>query len=365
MMTGNRAELENYLRQNIDFSLLDQDQIYSFLNQDQTDKDNRYRVFAWLIQLHLISNEKEKMIENILDMYQNYLENIGSQFNESSNPFQNTQDEETSLIYLDVRRISDWFLNMAKPLNFDQCYLDDFQFHIRRILYFLPKIDPQSDFHYIQGFDRYASITYLLGLDFIRKVSNNNLLPFSLEFAEMLSLHFTHDFISLSRLLINITNSPKEIMDVFENIDKIIEKEIPSISKNLKKCSTSSVHFALRWTLLLFADEHDFNNCLVLWDHFVLHQKDFPTYMVNVSISHLKQVPYDGISYIDKIQNFKNWDVPQIIKEAENYSDEYIFLKYCIGATVTAFAIYFGVKVFKKKPTPKPTFFDIVKNKLI
>lgn len=339
-MNEKREEMKNALK-NIDFPFNDQDQITSFLQQDQKDKDNIFRVFAWLIQFGVLSNEKDEAINIILDMYEQYNEDINYYFNDSINPLQNIQDEETSLILLDVRRINDWFIKMATPFKYDKTYLDDFQFHIRRILFFLPKIkeDPflknvsifnllkkmgnQSEYHYIQGFDRYASITYILSLDFIKKINDSyKSTLFPLEFAEMLSLYFTYLFIGLSRLFINITNSTQQTMEVFEKIDEQIELEIPSISKKLKNCSTSSIHFALRWALLLFADEHNFDNCLILWDHFVLHQTDFAYYIIQISISHLKQVPYDGISYIDKIQNFKNWDLSTIISEAESKTDD-------------------------------------------
>lgn len=358
-MNDKREEMKNALNE-INFSYDDVNVVISFLQQDKKEKDNQFRVFAWLQQFGLISNDKDRAINDILNMYEQYKESINHYYNDSTDPFQNMQDEELSLILLDVRRITDWFIRMAVPLKSDQSYIDDFQFHIRRILFFLPKLteEPflkktwifqtlknsncQTEYHYIQGFDRYASITYILSLDFIKKINDNvKFMLFPLEFAEMLSLYFTYLFISLSRLLINITNSTQKTMEVFEKFDKTIEKEIPSISKKLKNCSTSSIHFALRWVLLLFADEHNFENCLILWDHFVLHQKDFSKYMIKVSISHLRQVPYDGVSYIDKIQNFKNWDVSKIIKEVENDTNDYI-LRIC------NFVLYASIKSIEK-----------------
>jgi hypothetical protein len=87
----------------------------------------------------------------------------------------------------------------------------------------------------------------------------------------------------------------------------------------LKRAGHGSIHFALRWELLLFADEYQAHPMLLLWDQILVRRKEFETFLYALCVAHASQVPPaepDEIA-IRKVQNWKDWDVMKIVEDAD------------------------------------------------
>jgi hypothetical protein len=77
-------------------------------------------------------------------------------------------------------------------------------------------------------------------------------------------------------------------------------------------------HFALRWVIVLFADEHNLQDTWLLWDAIVAHRANASAFIRQLSVAHLLQVPlgkYEQV--IEDIQNNREWNVPELIRVAQ------------------------------------------------
>ncbi|OHT15777.1 hypothetical protein TRFO_13764 [Tritrichomonas foetus] len=295
--------------ENLDDHFFNAAVIKDFLKSDSIEKENVFRVFAWLISFDLIPVSKDKALRSLTHLYLDFQKFVNENFDNINDPLSSLNEDDANLIALDIKRISEWFLKIASPLTFDQCYFSDLHLHLYRILASISKTSRK--YNYTQGFDRYVTMTYILSLDFIRNFD----LP--LDFAEMLSYHFSLKFIDLSRKYISLTDM-ELTMSRFDVFDQRIIERMPEKMELLKQCGSKSFHFGLRWAILLFSDEHEFYECILLWDHFILHQNDFNSFLQNVFISHLKQIPInEETNFIDTIQRFRKWNISEIIAEAE------------------------------------------------
>jgi hypothetical protein len=216
---------------------------------------------------------------------------------------------ERSLIEMDLQRGLHMAARHGGLLGLADDHLADVELRCARILTLLSL--SSRKFSYTQGFDRFANVTYLLALNFAVKLN----LPRDL--AEAFSFHLCEEILVMSSAFTMLDNTA----DAFTRLDRSIKNKFPGLWASLKRAGHTSLHFAFRWKMLMFADEHDLFSVLLIWDQLIAHRHQYTRYMESFCIAHVSQVPLkDDMFIVAEIQSFKNWDIVEIIEHANRLS---------------------------------------------
>jgi len=170
------------------------------------------------------------------------------------------------------------------------------------------------DFRYIQGYDRFVFVVYAVALDFA--------LHFGLcrELAEAICYRLAQELITLVQIG-SFLEEPMRTQLYFDEKDQTLMDYAPAIMTALRMDRHGSIHFALRWQILLFADEYRAKPLLFLWDKVVEHRDVYKSFLYGLCIAHVRQVPPpipDEIT-VEKIQRYKDWNVFAAVEFAEDW----------------------------------------------
>ena len=290
------------------------DDVDAFLSRMDVQKSNSSRFICWLISFGLLPPNDAKWATGLYSLYQRYRSILQDRLPDPLHPLSAVRDKTSDVIACDIERGLAWFYGLAGELQLSEFYTRDAELRVTRVLSLLSLSVPE--FSYCQGYDRYAFVNYLLALDFCSQCG----LP--VQFAEALSFPLVNEFIKMTRISHYLEN-PTETEAHFDDMDRAMADVCPEKMMMLREMQHGSIHFALRWELLLFADEYNARPLLLLWDQ-VLHVKDrYRDMLFALCIAHLKQVPLAGTDEImvEKIQQFKGWNLPRIIADAHQYMD--------------------------------------------
>ena len=279
--------------------------IYHFLSSHQKDKDPILRLIAWLIELNVIMFEGVSVsVSSLVIQYKNI---INSKLNDVQKPTNSLSTEEGELIIIDTERTIGWINDLGRQMKLEPSLFDNAMISAQRVLTTLSLCD--SFYSYIQGFDRYISINFLLGLQVAAKLNIEE----KQTFAEAMSFF-------ISKYLLQVVNVNKYNKDYafamshFGELDRMIEQARPEITQNLRLMNVSSLHFAMKWELLSFADEHNIKNILLIWDSIILNKSDYLKYILCLDLAHVKQVKINPDQFvIQTLQNYTNWDIDDIL----------------------------------------------------
>ena len=109
-------------------------------------------------------------------------------------------------------------------------------------------------------------------------------------------------------------DDPNSISAHFEGLDARMMEANPSVMQAFASSNQSSVHFALRWEIMLFADEHNFEGLMLIWDNIIAHHTCASSYIEALCIAHFKQAPSESLS---DLQHFKKWDYKKLLLDAD------------------------------------------------
>jgi hypothetical protein len=282
------------------------DEIILFLSSRDPDKPNDVRLISWLVAFNVIPSTPSKWSHSLSTLYTEYL-NIRSSLSTSNESFDFDLGPIDRIIKSDTSRSIVWFTEMSQNPIFSDLSSLDGEFTANCILAVLHR----QSFSYIQGYDRYVFVTLLLAFDFCVKAD----LPS--DFAEAISFNLSREFIKLTEISTFLENAA-ETQSHFERLDEELLIFAPAWLTLLRRSHQGSIHFALRWELLLFADEYPVKSLLLLWDHTLKWKTEFHRFRTALSIAHVKQTPLPTQNEmpIEVIQNYRGWDVSQVIDEA-------------------------------------------------
>lgn len=275
--------------------------ISKFLSSSSFDKKSNLRILSWLFSLRIIHFPFDyKEINSLRRSYQtDYLDK-----------FLKSPSNDEKPIKQDLDRTISWFKKLIKNNNisvrknlpqlaYDSSY---------RILSILSLSD--SFYRYLQGYDRYVFIFLILGYDALKKSDN---------FVEALAFYLMRAFLKFfnpSRFTIN-----REFgLNFFYVLDAKIASARPDIAQLFKHYQVSSLHYAVRWALLSFADEHNLQEIFLLWDHILVNQNKYLDYISELCVGHVIQIePVKSEHIIQTIQAKENWDVVKAIHYADSH----------------------------------------------
>ena len=283
----------------------DKETAKEFVSRVDMQKCNSTRYLAWMLILDGLPCNSELWPKTFYYLVRSYREKLDFYPMENSIPTC-LESQNAQQIISDVHRANGTFRSFARAIGIPDELCDDAVTRIARLTIIMFKEAPQ--YHYLQGYDRFALISYALALSFVLKIG------LSYIEAEALAL-------SLFRRLITLCDadqyleSSSQVVQHFCDIDAFLRVHNPEI---MEMGGTSAV-FAGNWAGVLFAESHKPLEVLLIWDHFVYHHKDSLLYFKAMTSAHLKQVAKadDNFAQLQEIQKFEDWDVNRLLQDAE------------------------------------------------
>jgi hypothetical protein len=209
------------------------------------------------------------------------------------------------VITVDLHRTLPWLAMAAADLHITLPEDPVPSLHAHRVL---AAIDLANRYLvYTQGYDRYVLILYLLTLQF---TTQWQLPP---EVAESLTFHLTNKVLLLANLPVFLDCS-KSTEKKFQLLDNAVHKRLPVLSKALKSYGHTSLHYALRWRLLLFSEEHPVREVFVLWDAIFAAKDSVDAFFEDLMVAHLRQIKIGGDrGLVERIQKHRDWDCEELL----------------------------------------------------
>jgi hypothetical protein len=278
-----------------------------FLLLRYPDKSNSIRLISWLMAFRLLPHNPREWAHTLCDLSNVYFD-VLAQFPTDSDPLDSIPISASRVIRPDLSRTIIWFNSLAKtaPFSVNSEGADKMAARI-----FSAMTIRFRDFSYAQGHDRYLFVTLLLALDFCEKCR------MSRDLGEAICFHLTHEFVKLTRIS-SFLEDPAGTRDHFEKMDADLMMYAPGWMIPLRQSYQGSVHFALRWELLLFADEYPIEGLLLLWDQVLAKIEQYKAFLYALCIAHVQQVPLPrpGEMPIEVLQTYRGWDVYRAIDDA-------------------------------------------------
>ncbi|KAK8894639.1 hypothetical protein M9Y10_023076 [Tritrichomonas musculus] len=326
--------------------ILDFSDAVSFLKEPNLNKDNVMRMLSWLIVLKIIPDTSVESSVAVANMYRAYRMIIKKKLEGAEDPLEKINVKESRVIIADINRSLYWFDSLAKSINLEEYYTQEVRAHTIRILSLLSL--SSKVLSYLQGFDRYVLVSYLLGLIFISKSG----LPTTV--AEAISYFLSLNLLKMSRPDKLLVDNDKTVQH-FQELDSKIAIYAPDVYEKMSSNEVSSLLFALRWQLLIFADEHDLKGLLYIWDNAIVNRAQYSNYLESLSISHICQIPEDSQgNLVEVIQHYRKWDNVEIVRKADSLLSEIEsskhyrigVLNYVLFFLILAVIIYYLYRVF-------------------
>ncbi|EAY09768.1 hypothetical protein TVAG_414200 [Trichomonas vaginalis G3] len=292
--------------------IYDFDDVQEFLLRRDFRKPVEIRFLAWLIRFSIIPAARSEWVSKLQSKYSAYKVLCQHFFKESiDTPLVKLENDIAYTIRVDIERTHTWFLNLAKLLHIPQTFLENTNIMVERILSVITLDTPNLS--YVQGHDRYAWISLLIGLFFIAKGGLNA------DFAEAMAFYLSRAFIAYNPISQDIENFSK-IEAHFKILDALVEKHVPEAYAMLNSVGHSSMHYALKWELTLFADEHNIHELMYLWDQILGRLEDITDFLRYLCVAHIQQVPIPKMAdeMAQAIQRNRNWDLPHLIDFADS-----------------------------------------------
>lgn len=274
-----------------------------FLKSNDVNKSNVERFLAWMIHFDAIPEDSSLWPQTFYQLIIAYKGRLDF-YSQSC-----LDEKATTAIVNDVKRALTWFNVLATMFGFDSSIVSCDC--ITRVICFLMRETPQ--YNYLQGYDRYAIISYLVSLSFCEKLQIGNIATEA--FAISLLRHIIQ-FSDTSQYL----TTDASIQLYYSELELVLKQKNEKIMLALSKANITSLDFASPWVGVLFADIHKPFQLVLLWDHLIYHHNEFQPFFAQVVSAHLNQVPFNEDPYImlGNIQNYKNWDIQKILEESES-----------------------------------------------
>lgn len=286
------------------------DDARKFLLTDNHGKNMVDRLISYLICLKIISPLRPKWSESLLIAVDMYYSSLKYYFKDDyKNALRIVSTKSESIMSVDFPRTLGWFNEMAPTIGAEISKEIDVLEIISRIFAILEREHPELQ--YTQGFDRYAYSFFAMALSFCQKGS----LP--IEFGEAITYHLVCNTISLLPMT-KLLDDQQKLMEHFDRLDKVLMNYDYQKYKLLTDFNASILFFGVRFEMLLFADEHSFEETLRIWDQ-IFGRLESYEYMINAfTLAHVHQakIEDDCPNVLESILHNQKWDVDKLILDA-------------------------------------------------
>jgi hypothetical protein len=290
-------------------SIFTESEATNFLLKLAFDKNNISRLFAWLRLFNLIPEHRTAVPAAVAGLHESYLALVAKELKDPEAPLEKLKPKDANVIRADIGRSIRWFHKIAAGALADGLPPDaTVTLHAYRILTLISLLG--EDYTYTQGFDRYLFVTYLLGLVF----TTAGKLPPAV--AESLSYHLTAAILPLPDVN-SVLNESDKSKAVNARIDERVAIAAPDLTRQLRGADLRSYHYALRWRLLFFTDEHKWPNIPLIWDAIFARREFVDDIFTELAVAHMAQIPAGpDVSALQRIQQYRDWDVERLLRDA-------------------------------------------------
>lgn len=310
--------------------------VLQFLQQNNYYKHVGARFLCWMIQLELLSPVRSKWVSELFNLHASYNEiklKYFSKFplNQSKTDYETIENSPFFLltsqishsILSDIQVTQAWFDKYLDNVGIQSHYKDDARMKFINVVTAINLEYP--DLSYTQGNDRLIWISYLVSLAF----SSSGGLDRS--FAEAMSYYLSRSLISRVKVSRYISDFP-HLSRHYHKLDAFLEQEEPELATILENEHHSAIHYAMKWELTLFSDEHKdrVHELMYILDQIIARIDNFSQFFRCLCVAYVRQVGLDlendrnkddQRDMIMRLQQKKDWDVARIVDDAVDMMD--------------------------------------------
>jgi hypothetical protein len=291
------------------------------------------RCYAWLVLLRVFPIDPvswPSTLSVLVSEYEGYLDDLcltdhltklvpleQAHFN-----FGVSNNSLMELIHSDIARTGHHIYCLpALPISGDPSTdpLMAFTGHLRkmeRILYTLGMVNRALGYN--QGFNELLQPFYLLLFSVKQLFQGSEIAIECLGFQMLLRLlHETR-----LRKLFVVGISSNSIITELAEFSKLFEKFLPQIASHLNTLDVQPICYCYRWFSLLFAQEFEMPNVVMIWDRLLVHVSDLVRYLFLIGLGFLKcweqEIAWmDAPMFLSWCQALKPQDIPSALTYAD------------------------------------------------
>ena len=316
------------------------------------------RAIAWLILFNVypkVSNDWNDYQEKIIKDYRVLVndvchlenwENVRLRPNCQKSEYNVQNQELMHLIHGDILRSGRHICFFPNAIPMDNLSPDNslapFSEHMRRLERILYVLGECNAFSYMQGFNELICPIYftlckakaLFGDDMFEvEALTLQCLQYLLTATPLIEFYTTQDDSSI-------------LLHDLNQFTIVFEKHLPNEAKIMKKLDLHPLHYCYRWLNLLFGQEHELPELLIVWDSLLSHIDDIVNFSFYVAIARIKVLSprLNPNDVAETLQVFQNREIPNIYVVLRDANNMYIQEKQ--GKTLTK------RNVFRRRSSP-------------
>lgn len=283
----------------------------SFLNDTKETKSFHDHLLPWLIQFNIIPSDEKLWPESLNKLIENYKNCVSKYAADGEEPDTAALEKKLEdIVPRDLGRSLKIFTEMMSDLKINEAAFPNPSFRFHRIFVILRNEIPK--FSYLQGNDRFVYISTIVSLLFC---SQFEVQP---DVAEAFGYHVSKHL--LEKLAFgNAVLDPDESFLVFNGLSELIAKATPATYSAFNSQGLKPEMYALNWYLLLFADQYEIDQLLVVWDHLFLNVDKFQNYVTVLCASHLNQIQIGNNvgETMQRILKARDFNLTRLFNDAE------------------------------------------------
>jgi len=196
--------------------------------------------------------------------------------------------------------------------------LSPFVLHMRRlerILYVFANVN--RTLSYMQGFNELLPPLYFVMLQAAPLFDND------VDEIEAVSFKCLHQLLTSTEVQEFYTTQDQSsiILHKLNDFQNLLVSHLPEVAEICKGLAIHPLLYCYRWFNLLFAQEHELPNLLMVWDSLFSHIENLINYAFYLGLAHIKAIseklnPESFADSIDALQNLKIPNVLSVLREA-------------------------------------------------
>ena len=189
---------------------------------------------------------------------------------------------------------------------------------IERILYVFSQLN--ASISYMQGFNELVVPIFFAVSSALQYFYND------WDEVEALVFFCFHNLIVETRMneFYNTHDQSSIIMRNMTEFEELLAKHKPRISSIVKSLGIHPLCYALKWINLLFSQEYDIPNLVMVWDAIFSHFDRLTDYTLYVALGHISvfESRIDGETFAETMEILQHYSV-QNVKEVLSYANQY------------------------------------------
>lgn len=303
------------------FTVRSSDFALKYLETADASKPQCNRLISWFTKFKILSDKSSQWGSKLNELLSNYGELIKTSGFLESNQLEEMDKELPAIIPRDLGRSFRLLTDFIESLDLNNDIFTESQFRVHRIFYLLQKNCPNFD--YLQGYDRFIYFSVCISLSFCHELNLNA------DAIESFAYYTAYYFISYVSIAKEVLDTDSNLLIMSDLSDFLQEWSAPTASaykyQNLK-CDL----YAMNYLLLLFEEQHEPLETLVLWDLIVLHtnfenkmkgdqkKKEF---IYALMVAHIIQVQI-GLNASDSMQRISkasDFNLQRLVSDANRF----------------------------------------------